>query len=113
MEDFGDMAPLWDQLNERHANSPLLDAAFFRILLEHYGAPDSAVAVVAYHRSQPIAAGLFQRMALGSWQTIQPSQAPLGAWVDLGIEEAETRSEERRVGKECHVVCRSRWSPYH
>ena len=23
------------------------------------------------------------------------------------------RSEERRVGKECHSVCRSRWSPYH
>ena len=23
------------------------------------------------------------------------------------------RSEERRVGKECSVVCRSRWSPYH
>ena len=23
------------------------------------------------------------------------------------------RSEERRVGKEGHVVCRSRWSPYH
>ena len=23
------------------------------------------------------------------------------------------RSEERRVGKECTVVCRSRWSPYH
>ena len=29
----------------------------------------------------------------------------------LGVEESEvtTRSEERRVGKEC----RSRWSPYH
>ena len=23
------------------------------------------------------------------------------------------RSEERRVGKECEVPCRSRWSPYH
>ena len=23
------------------------------------------------------------------------------------------RSEERRVGKECQSVCRSRWSPYH
>ena len=23
------------------------------------------------------------------------------------------RSEERRVGKECVVACRSRWSPYH
>ena len=27
----------------------------------------------------------------------------LGAW----------RSEERRVGKECLRLCRSRWSPYH
>ena len=27
--------------------------------------------------------------------------------------EALTRSEERRVGKECASMCRSRWSPYH
>ena len=27
--------------------------------------------------------------------------------------EAGTRSEERRVGKECSEPCRSRWSPYH
>src|SRR3546814_13444589 len=25
----------------------------------------------------------------------------------------DTRSEERRVGKECVSTCRSRWSPYH
>ena len=25
----------------------------------------------------------------------------------------EGRSEERRVGKECSELCRSRWSPYH
>ena len=25
----------------------------------------------------------------------------------------QTRSEERRVGKECLRLCRSRWSPYH
>ena len=25
----------------------------------------------------------------------------------------EQRSEERRVGKECGLLCRSRWSPYH
>ena len=28
-------------------------------------------------------------------------------WKELG------RSEERRVGKECLRLCRSRWSPYH
>ena len=25
----------------------------------------------------------------------------------------QERSEERRVGKECASMCRSRWSPYH
>ena len=27
--------------------------------------------------------------------------------------EVKLRSEERRVGKECASMCRSRWSPYH
>ena len=27
--------------------------------------------------------------------------------------ETQQRSEERRVGKECTIQCRSRWSPYH
>jgi hypothetical protein len=27
--------------------------------------------------------------------------------------DSEVRSEERRVGKECRRLCRSRWSPYH
>ena len=30
---------------------------------------------------------------------------PIGCFAD--------RSEERRVGKECASMCRSRWSPYH
>src|SRR3546814_2580571 len=29
------------------------------------------------------------------------------------VYDAELRSEERRVGKECVSTCRSRWSPYH
>ena len=32
--------------------------------------------------------------------------------VQMGIEMG-LRSEERRVGKECGLRCRSRWSPYH
>ena len=28
-------------------------------------------------------------------------------------EAPDQSSEERRVGKECRSVCRSRWSPYH
>ena len=33
--------------------------------------------------------------------------------VAIALSEAGTRSEERRVGKECQSTCRSRWSPYH
>src|SRR3546814_2897913 len=29
------------------------------------------------------------------------------------LDTGTTRSEERRVGKECVSTCRSRWSPYH
>ena len=30
-----------------------------------------------------------------------------------GASALKARSEERRVGKECERLCRSRWSPYH
>ena len=33
---------------------------------------------------------------------------------DIHFDPVESgRSEERRVGKECLRLCRSRWSPYH
>ena len=43
----------------------------------------------------------------------------VATWMELEsvmlseISQAEKRSEERRVGKECASMCRSRWSPYH
>src|SRR3546814_11735111 len=33
--------------------------------------------------------------------------------IDSAQQSVESRSEERRVGKECVSTCRSRWSPYH
>ena len=36
-------------------------------------------------------------------------EATRGGLVDAVL----LRSEERRVGKECFLLCRSRWSPYH
>src|SRR3546814_16625974 len=35
-----------------------------------------------------------------------------GDWL-VPLPDAISRSEERRVGKECVRTCRSRWSPYH
>ena len=37
-----------------------------------------------------------------------------GNWrMRVRVTSAKERSEERRVGKECCALCRSRWSPYH
>src|SRR3546814_10914652 len=44
---------------------------------------------------------------------IQRSAAARPGICSTSASAAPTRSEERRVGKECVSKCRSRWSPYH
>ena len=62
-------------------------------------------------------------IAVSKYLTIDVLEARENWWIehDLGEEIPsneenlllQTRSEERRVGKECLRLCRSRWSPYH
>src|SRR3546814_18106900 len=76
-------------------------------------APDGAEAApcelsAPKKRGSSILGGLlggFARRALGSTGTSIAGYVP--------VQEFATRSEERRVGKECVSTCRSRWSPYH
>ena len=44
------------------------------------------------------------------WEDVAKSVSVEGTPDDQMLRE---RSEERRVGKECSELCRSRWSPYH
>ena len=44
----------------------------------------------------------YQELLAVFWESHNPTQ---------GMRQG--RSEERRVGKECRIGCRSRWSPYH
>ena len=46
-------------------------------------------------------------------QILPGERVPLDGVVTEGRSSLDTRSEERRVGKECLHACRSRWSPYH
>jgi hypothetical protein len=43
---------------------------------------------------------------------VPPPSKP-GKPINTGDVLSGERSEERRVGKECRRLCRSRWSPYH
>ena len=51
---------------------------------------------------------------LRGWRKVSRS-AILREAVEQYLERQQfpVRSEERRVGKECASMCRSRWSPYH
>ena len=49
----------------------------------------------------------------GTVYVIEPERQPAPGGGGTSPSLTETRSEERRVGKECTAWCRSRWSPYH
>jgi len=58
----------------------------------------------------------FSASGPGRPAALQPnvvSAEVLPAASTIGSADLDGRSEERRVGKECEVPCRSRWSPYH
>ena len=51
---------------------------------------------------------LFEHLCIDQCKEIALTKCSLG---DIKLGDNCNRSEERRVGKECRVVCRSRWSP--
>ena len=94
-----------DARNERDESgaSPLMYAALFASVSTMQLVLDSGADVNASTKNGSTAL---------MWAVTDPAKVRLlldrGAAVD-----ARTRSEERRVGKECTSWCRSRWSPYH
>src|SRR3546814_13984729 len=79
------------------------------------------------HEDEALAAKNARSMAL--WASLVTFVVSLFLWFNFDrdsadfqfVEQADWipafnityRSEERRVGKECVITCRSRWSPYH
>ena len=60
--------------------------------------------------AEGVAAAAPYRLVVGVASTYEDESESNDA---AGAEDALVRSEERRVGKECTIQCRSRWSPYH
>ena len=77
---FPHRAGQWQALNAQSLASPLLDADFAATLLAHFG--DGSELLARYERGGDVLAmALLARRAGGAWETFQPSQAPIGMWL--------------------------------
>lgn len=82
---LGEHAARWDALVARHAAPPFLRSDFLLPLLQHFGTGRELLALRG--RGAELDCGaILQRGAHGMWQTFQPSQLPLGAWVGAPAE---------------------------
>jgi CelD/BcsL family acetyltransferase involved in cellulose biosynthesis len=81
ISEFKEQNQAWDRLNQKGPRSPLLTAIFVEPLLKEFGTGDEILAVCG--RPDPVAMAILQREAQIGWQTFQPSQAPLGAWMQM------------------------------
>ena len=74
------LAPTWDALNGATGELPFLHSRFMLPLCEAFG--DASLKIALCENAQgPVAMGVLARRGLASWESFQPSQSPLGAWV--------------------------------
>ena len=71
----------WDELNEAASGPPALAAGFIATLLKEFGTGRELLAV-GCHGTTLQAITLLYRKNIGFWETFQPAQAPLGAWIN-------------------------------
>jgi len=70
----------WQDLNRAGPATPLLDVAFVAPLVQHFAEGDELLAVASANGATQ-AMAILRRAGAGRWETFQPSQAPLGCWV--------------------------------
>lgn len=78
-QSFDRFANQWDELNRSQHNHILLDSRFVRPLLKYFASDDVQLAISCDPHDSGMA--LLQRRAFGTWETFQPSQAPIGLFL--------------------------------
>jgi CelD/BcsL family acetyltransferase involved in cellulose biosynthesis len=73
-------AATWNALNAEAGALPFLDTKFLVPLLAAFGSGQERIAF-ATRGAACVAAAIVEPIGPGRWQTIQPSQLPLGAWI--------------------------------
>ena len=75
-------ADKWDNLNQKSYQTPLLESNFVKPLLRYFGSGSEKLATY-YTDSSIKAMAVFTKVKAGCWSTFQPSQAPIGCWLQV------------------------------
>lgn len=83
---FSEYARQWDELVRSRPGTPFLESAFLLPAIETFGSGSEKLCLIRVN-GKLRAGAIMQRRPKGIWQTFQPSQLPLGAWVaDKGMD---------------------------
>lgn len=77
---FDNFRKEWDQLNKNGPDSPVYNSAFITYSLREFGNGNERLAVYG-DLHNPSAMTVLNKTKFGVWDTFQPSQVPLGAWL--------------------------------
>ncbi len=80
INEFSRHAAQWDQLCHACNHPAFLESAFLLPLLAEFGDGQEQLAL-NHERGQLLAGAIVRRCGKGRWETFQPSQLPLGAWL--------------------------------
>lgn len=80
---FPEYADQWDTLVRSRPGTPFLESGFLQPSLEFFGTGNEQLCLL-HCNGRLRAAAIMQRGRKGNWQTFQPSQLPLGAWISDG-----------------------------
>lgn len=89
--DFGAHAAAWDELQRATTNTPFLESAFVQPLLQVFGSGQEMLAL-HYGAIGLDAAGILNPVGKGRWETFQPSQLPLGAFILASTQDVGERA---------------------
>ena len=82
---FAEHAARWRELHEANSGSPLLSTDFVKALLDAFSTGQE---ILAWHEcdGQTDTMAILATSRFGIWNTFQPSQAPLGLWLQRNAE---------------------------
>lgn len=80
--EFDRLADDWDRLNDAIGGAPFHHSSYIRNLLREFGSGSEHLAVGRTGNAVE-ALGILAYKKFGVWETFQPSQLPLGAWLML------------------------------